>query len=150
MSKFVGMKITEDPIMAKLLEHQLSDYNLMVGDVVMFKHAARGNSLTLYRITKDHKPMKDLIWGKSGMSRLWGERHDWVKQGTRTKPPQIKIYGCIEITPVVQLLPSGASRHNVAYTHIPRRIMKVDVLAMAKAHAEFHDFIKREVQRLST
>lgn len=147
----IGEKITDSPNINKLLNHQLCDFKLAVGDVVMYNHNSHGNSLVLYRITKDSPPMKDLVWNKVG--HAWAgsyQRYGWVKPGTNVSPAKIRIYGCMEISPVIELLPSGAKKHTVAYHHIPSRITKVDVLAMAKAYANFQDFIKREVERLST
>jgi len=152
MSYAIGTRILDDPKLSKLMNHQLSDFNLTVGDVVMYKHNSQGNSLVLYRVTKDSPPMKDLVWNKSGILRWSGsyQKYGWVKPGTTVTPPKIRIYGCVEISPVIELLPSGARKHTVGYCHISSRIMKVDVLAMAKVHANFQDFIKREVARLST
>jgi len=151
----LGTKITDIPETKAALDVKLSDYGFALGDLVRSSSCLSGGGLTLYRITKDFSPRTDAIWGsytKINLSRSPRivRKMGWVKPGTHTAIPKIRLRGSIEITPAFQFI-SGpiTSKHTIGYCDIFYKLEKVDVLTLAKSFSDFQEFIKKESKRFS-
>jgi len=135
---------------------QLKDKDLAVGDLVTYTLTSHTNGMTLYRIVKDCPPNPDLVWESVEKKRFhqwqWKTRetYAWVKPGTKTPIPVVRLKGCIEIAPVLQLFPGPkASKRTVCYDAI-YRVRKVDIVSLGRSFASFQDFIDQEVKRLKS
>ena len=151
----LGTKITDIPETKAALDVKLSDYGFALGDLVRRSSYLSGSGLTLYRITKDFSPRTDAIWGsytKINLSRSPRivRKMGWVKPGTHTAIPKIRLQGSIEITPAFQFI-SGpiTSKHTISYCDLFYKLEKVDVLTLAKSFSDFQEFIKKESKRFS-
>lgn len=128
---------------------------LTVGDLVTYSGMTYSNCLTLFRIVKDCSPRMDAVWGELGRQRRWcrktvSPRMGWVKPGTRTAVPYVRLRGCVEIAPAFRLIDGvGAhpSKRAVSYENL-WRIKKVDVLALGESFARYQDFIRAEVRSI--
>lgn len=137
----------------KWLDFKLSNWDLSVGDLVTYSFTSYSNGMTLYRIVKDCPPNEDLVWTQVkspyGFSSRYASRYSWTKPGNKTPVPDIRVRGCIELTPVLQIFPGPPSgKRTVAYSKLGR-VKKVDVLALGKSFSSFQDFINEEIKRLT-
>lgn len=135
----------------KWLDFKLSDRGLAVGDLVTYSFTSYNNGMTLYRIIKDCPPNEDLVWtlAKSPYGRSYSDKSFWSKPGNKTPVPDIRVRGCIELVPVLQVFPGPpSSKRTVAYERLGR-VRKVDVLALGKSFSAFQDFINEEIRHLT-
>lgn len=145
----IGMRIGDLEPRPYWLDMKLSDRELSAGDLVTYTLTSFTNGMTVYRITKDCPPNPDLIWGVvRGRPLPTLHKMAWMKPGTHAPVPNVRLRGCIEITPVFQFLPGpSASKRTVSYDTL-YRVRKVDVVELGRSFANFQSFIDEEVRRL--
>jgi hypothetical protein len=153
----IGTRLGDVVPRPSFLDFKIADVGLAVGDLVTYSLTSYSNGMTLYRIEKDCKPDCDLTWmschnqaSRWSSSLTPSSRLAWVRPGTRTPVPDVRVRGCIEIVPVLQFFPSSTplKKRTVSYQAI-RRVQKVDVIALGKSFSTFQDFINQEIRRLT-
>jgi hypothetical protein len=141
-----GTKLSEVSPRLRWFDFKLSDMGLSVGDLVM--HVS--SSTTIYRLTADFPPDGELVWThlRSGKRRM--PRMGWTKPGTKGKVPNNKVIGCVEITPVFELIqgPRPRRKRTIAYRQL-YNLLSIDMLTLAKSYSRLNDFINQEVKRVS-
>ena len=150
----VGTKLSEVLPRLTWLDFKLSDKGFHVGDLVTYSVSSYGNGMTLFRIVKDCPANGDLVWTQLCASqqrwRYVKPALGWAKPGTSTRVPDIRVKGCIEIQPVIQLIPGPhVGKKTVPYRAL-NRLKKVDILELARTFSRIKDFIDIEVKRLSS
>lgn len=145
----LGTRLKECQPRPYWLDVKLSDKKMTVGDLVTYTLTSFTNGMTIYRIVKDCPPNPDLVWTEvRGDSWSAWTRMAWVKPGTKTPVPNVRLKGCIEIVPVFQFLPGpAASKRTVSYDAL-FRVIRVDVLELGRSFSNFQSFIDEEVRRL--
>ena len=138
------------------LDFKLSTLNYSVGDLVTYTTMSWNNGMTIFRIVKDCPQRLDAVWGPVGTQRKspfssslrTQSRNSWVKPGTRTEIPKVRLRGCVEIVPVCQLFPGPyVGKKTVQYSNL-YRLRKIDVLELGKGFAKFQQFIHDEIGRI--
>ena len=135
------------------LDMKISNRGLSLGDLVTYTLTSYTNGMTLYRIVKDCPPDPDLVWGETRdyMPMYYGKRHvklGWFKPGKKTPVPNVRVRGCIEIDPVLQIFPGPRSnRRTVSYETL-YRVNKVDIIELGRSFSSLQSFIEQEVRRL--
>ena len=148
-STTLGTRLGDFQPRPKWLDFKLSNWDLSVGDLVTYSFTSYSNGMTLYRIVKDCPPNEDLVWTQVKRPYGYSARSYWTKPGNKTPVPDIRVRGCIELAPVLQVFPGPPSgKRTVAYTKLGR-VKKVDVLALGKSFAALQDFINEEIKRLT-
>lgn len=138
---------------------RLSYFDLKINDIVTYSSMSQDNGMILYRIDKDFQPRTDATYGvyrkqipiyrrnRRGNSE---QREGWCYPNRATRIPTVRLNGCIELKPVLHLLPGGKmKRRTVRYSSISRQIKKVDILELARSFSDFQSFIQQESKRLS-
>lgn len=155
----IGERIVDIQPRPKWIDAKLSDRGLSVGDLVTYNSVTHNNGMTIYRVDKDCPPQIDAVWGeytdyyksayhKSSNRGELKKRQGWCKKGTRSKIPDVRLRGCIELTPVFQIFPGPSQgRKTVSYDSL-WRVKKIDVLALGRAFSGFQEFIMQEIKRI--
>lgn len=146
-----GTRLADIVPRPKWLDFKLGDKGFSVGDLVTYTNSGYTNHLTIYRIVKDCPPQQDSVVAEVNHPRSLGHYKSkvWVKPGTKTKVPHIRLYGCVEIIPAFNFFPRyKEAKKTVAYSAL-YRLTKVDILELARSFSRFQDFITEESKRLS-
>jgi hypothetical protein len=152
----LGTKVTDLNPRPRWLDIKLSDKNFAVGDLVTYSSTGYGNHMTIWRIAKDNPAIEDAVVGnvaKYVYTGSPGRRQvpvkEWVLPGKKTRIPDIKLRGYVELVPVFSFFPRyHEGKKNVSYVNL-YRLKKLDLLELARNFSNFQDFIKQEVKRLS-
>jgi len=159
-----GLSVLDVPGMKTTMSRKLADFNLCEGDLVTLHAHGLNSGGVIYRIVKDSVPRSDAVRGQytdyqrsryhgsrglMGTSRMTPAiREGWVD--AKRKPiNQTRLSGCIELYPVFSFMAfKGNGKKLVTYSQIPKRVQKIELVALASSFANFHIFLNQELKRL--
>ncbi|NBW12283.1 MAG: hypothetical protein EBR82_30055 [Caulobacteraceae bacterium] len=136
------------------ISESMVEQGLAIGDLVTYRGMTYSNGLSIYRIVKDCPPRLDAVWGEVGrVHAMWHKNRrtqmGWVRPGTRTPVPHVRLRGCVEIVPVHNFIDAEyqRKRRSVSYDRL-WKLEKVDVLTLGEAFVRYQDFLKSEIKRI--